>query len=377
NSAASNGIFLGFLTYALFLVFGILFSRKYFMAQTKDAQIIEYGVAYLSIVSIGSLGVLLQITFERLLQSTGKTFYTMITQGAGAVINIILDPILIFGLLGAPKMGVAGAAVATIIGQIAAAILAIYFNHRVNNEISVKIKGFRPDPKTIKDIYVVGIPSILMMSITSLTTYGINKILMKFSSTAIAVFGAYFKLQSFIFMPVFGLNNGMVPIVAYNFGAGKKDRLKQIIRLGIIYALGIMTLGLVLIEIFPGWILSLFNASEDMLAIGVPALRIISLSYIMAAVSIVSSAVYQAFGNGTLSLLNAITRQLVILLPAAYGLSLFGNVNLIWWSFPIAEVVAFALTLIFLKRVYNQKINTIEEKVQEKTQGGGSPVFEV
>ncbi len=250
----------------------------------------------------------------------------MITQGTGAIINIILDPILIFGYFGMPKMGTAGAAIATVIGQIVAAILAIIFNLKVNKEISINIKGFKPNLKIIKSIYSIGIPSIIMMSITSVTTYGINNILNKFSSTAIAVFGIYFKLQSFVFMPVFGLNNGMVPIIGYNYGgAKKKERLIKTIKLSITYALCIMTFGLVLIQVFPEKILALFNASENMLSIGVPALRIISLSYIFAGISIVASSVYQAFGNGLLSLISAISRQLVVLLPVAYGLSLFGR----------------------------------------------------
>lgn len=361
NTVANSGIFLGLISYIVFLIFGILFSRTYFTSQTGDAQIIEYGVSYLTIICIGSIGKFLQIVFERLLQSTGKTFYTMITQGTGAIINIILDPILIFGLFGAPRMGTAGAAIATIIGQIVAAILAIIFNLKINKEIRINIRGFRPELKIIKKIYAVGIPSIIIMSITSITTYGVNNILSKFSSTAIAVFGAYFKLQSFVFMPVFGLNNGMVPIIAYNYGARNKERLTKTIKLSLIYALCIMVLGLALIQMFPANILALFNASEDMLNIGVPALRIISLSYIFAGISIVSSAVYQAFGNGLLSLTTAVSRQLVVLLPTAYALSFLGDVNLIWWSYPIAEVASLVLSLVFLKHIYDKKVAPMEE----------------
>lgn len=367
NSTANNGIFLGLLSYVAFLIFGLLFSKTYFTAQTHDTQIIGYGTSYLSIISIASIGIFIQIIFERLLQSTGKTFYTMITQGMGAIVNIILDPILIFGYFGLPEMGVAGAAVATVIGQIVAAVLAIIFNLKANKEVTVKLKGFRPNLKTIKDIYSVGIPSIIMMSITSVTTYGINNILIKFSSTATAVFGVYFKLQSFVFMPVFGLNNGMVPIIAYNYGAKSKERLIKTIQLSVAYALCIMIFGLILIQTFPGGMLSLFSASEDMLSIGVPALRIISLSYIFAGVSIVASSVYQAFGNGLLSLITAVSRQLVVLLPAAYGLSLFGNVNLIWWAYPIAEVVSIILSIVFLKYIYNQKIAHMENHERDIT----------
>lgn len=364
NSTANNGILLGLLSYVIFLIFGLFFSRAYFTSQTSDTQIIRYGVSYLSIICIGSIGTFVQITFERLLQSTGKTFYTMITQGTGAIINIILDPILIFGYFGMPKMGTTGAAVATIIGQIVAAILAIIFNIVANKEISINKKDFRPNLSIIKGIYSVGIPSIVMMAITSVTTYGINNILIKFSSTAIAVFGVYFKLQSFVFMPVFGLNNGMVPILAYNYGAKKRKRLIETVKLSIIYALYIMIIGLALIQIFPEKILALFNASEDMLSIGVPALRIISLSYIFAGVSIVSSAVYQAFGNGLLSLISAASRQLLVLLPAAYVLSLSGKIDLIWWSYPIAEIISLALSIVFLKYIYDKQLGPME-KIQE------------
>ena len=361
NDLASNAVLLGVFSYVVFSILGLLFSKAYFRFQTNDAQIIEYGVAYLSIICIGSIGKFLQIVFERLLQSTGKTIYTMITQSTGAIINIILDPILIFGLFGMPRMGTAGAAIATVIGQIVAAILAIIFNLKVNKEIEINMKGFKPNLEIIKSIYAIGIPSIIMMSITSVTTYGLNNILKKFSSTAIAVLGVYFKLQSFIFMPVFGLTNGMVPIIAYNYGAREKERLIETIKLSMLYGLGIMTFGIVMIQLFPEKILALFNASENMLSIGVPALRIISLGYLFAGFSIVASSVYQALGNGVLSLTNAISRQLVVLLPAAYLLSLLGNVNRIWWSFPIAEIMSLVLSIIFLRYIYNQKILPIED----------------
>lgn len=356
NDAAKNGVFLAFISYIVFLIFGLLFTKTYFRSQTNNQEILEYGIAYLKIISIGSIAKFAQIIFERLLQSTGKTFHAMITQGTGAIINIILDPILIFGYFGMPKMGTAGAALATIIGQSAAALLAIYFNFKVNKEININMKGFKPDINVIKNIYTVGIPSIVMMSITSVTTYGINKILNKFSTTAIAVLGAYLKLQSFVFMPIFGLNNGMVPIIAYNYGANNKNRIIKTIRLSIIYATCIMIVGLTLIQIFPHKILALFNASEDMLNIGIPALRTISLSYIFAGISIVSSSVYQAFGNGLLSLIISASRQLLILLPAAYILSLFGNINWVWWAYPIAEIASAILSIVFLKYIYDKKV---------------------
>lgn len=362
NSVANNGIFLAVLSYIVFLVFGLSFVKFYFNAQTNDAEIIQYGTSYLTICCVASIGIFGQITFERLLQSTGKTFYTMITQGIGAVINIILDPILIFGLLGMPEMGVAGAALATVIGQIVAMILGIIFNFKVNHEISIKIKGFRPNMNTISKIYSIGIPSIIMLSITSITTYCINNILMKFSSTATAVFGVYYKLQSFAFMPVFGLNNGMVPILSYNYGAQNKERIIHTIKLSIEIAVGIMLLALTIVQIFPEKLLFLFNASDDMLSIGIPALRIISLSYVFAGFSVVAGSVFQAFGNGVMSLLVSVGRQLIVLVPAAYLLSLTNNVNMVWWSYPIAEVAALLLSIMFLKRIYNEKIKPINSE---------------
>jgi putative MATE family efflux protein len=362
NDVAVNSIFLGILSFGVFFVAGLFFSRFYFATQTSDIEIIEFGVSYLTIICIGSIGKFTQIVYERLLQATGKSFYTMITQGTGAILNIILDPILIFGYFGMPKMGVAGAAIATVIGQVVAAILAIYFNHKVNKELNLSLKGFRPNLDVIKRIYSVGVPSIIMQSITSVTTYGLNNILIAFSSTATAVFGVYFKLQSFVFMPVFGLNNGMVPIIAYNYGAKQGRRVSETIRYSMVYAVCIMFVGLVLLQLFPGELLSLFNASGDMLGIGIPALRIISLSYIFAGACIVASSVYQAFGNGMLSLLTAISRQLVVLLPVAYGLSLLGNVNLIWWSYPIAEIASVVLNIVFLRNIYREKISQLDRE---------------
>ncbi len=362
NSIANNGILLAVLSYIVFLLFGFTFVKFYFNAQTNIGEIIDYGVSYLTICCMASIGIFGQITFERLLQSTGKTIYTMITQGVGAIINIILDPVLIFGLFGMPKLGVAGAALATVIGQIVAMTLAIIFNIKVNHEIKIRIKGFRPNIDTIKEIYSIGIPSIIMISITSITTYCINNILIKFSSTATAVFGVYFKLQSFAFMPVFGLNNGMVPILSYNYGAKNRERIIHTIKLSMEIAVGITLVSLVIFQIFPERLLSMFNASENMFSIGVPALRIISLSYIFAGFSIVVSSVFQAFGNGMLSLWASIGRQLIVLVPAAYFLSLTNDVNMVWWSYPIAEVVALLLSIIFLKEIYIKKIKPLNSE---------------
>lgn len=359
NSAANNGIFLAVLSYLLFLIIGLFFTRFFYQCQTDITEIIEGGYSYLVVCTTCSFGLFGQIVFERLMQSTGKTFYTMITQGLGAIINIILDPILIFGLFGFPKLGIAGAAIATVIGQIIAMLLAIYYNVSKNDEIKIKIKGFKPNFKTIKKIYSVGIPSIIMGSIGSVMTFGMNKILMVFTSTATAVFGVYFKLQSFVFMPVFGINNGMVPIVSYNFGARNKERMIDTMKISIIYAVCIMIIGFTIIQIYPDKLLSIFNASKSMIDIGIPALKIISLSFLFAGFCIIVGSVFQALGEGVLSMIVSIARQLVVLLPVAYLFSKTGNLNMIWWAFPIAEIASVVLSVIFLKRTYNKVIKDI------------------
>lgn len=362
NMVADHGVFLTMISYILFLVIGIFAVRPFYLSQTDDMQIVEYGVTYLTICLTASFGLLLQIIFERLLQSTGKTFYAMITQGTGAIINIILDPILIFGLAGMPKMGIAGAAVATIIGQIIGGLLSIWFHVKKNREIQLDFKGFRLKREIVAHIYEVGVPAIIMQAIGSVMVYGMNRILIAFSSTATAVFGVYFKLQSFIFMPVFGLNNGMVPIIAYNYGAQNKERLLKIIRLSIFYAMVIMLVGLAVIEIMPGQLFRLFNASETMLAMGVPALRIICLSFVFAGFCIVCGSVFQALGNGVYSMIVSIARQLIVLLPTAYLLSLLGKVDYVWWSFPIAETASLAMTIFFMVRIDRKIIRHIGEK---------------
>ena len=348
DKVAVNGVFLTGISYLIFLLVGIFAVTPFYLSQTEDAQILEYGKEYLSVVCCFSFGMYTQFVFERLLQSTGNTFYTMITQGTGAIINIILDPILIFGYFGMPEMGVTGAAVATVIGQIVAGIMAIIINKKKNTEINLSFQGFRPDLRMISQIYMVGIPSIIMQAIGSVMVYGMNRILLVFSSTAATVFGVYFKLQSFIFMPVFGLNNGMVPIIAYNYGARKKDRLIKTVKLSILYAVGIMAVGFLVFQLFPAQLFALFDASEMMLTIGVPALRIISISFLMAGFCIVCSSVFQALGNGVYSMMVSIARQLLVLLPAAYLLSRLGNVNDVWWAFPIAEIVSMVLSIFFL-----------------------------
>ena len=311
---------------------------------------------------IAKNGIFLQTTFERLLQATGKTFYTMITQGTGAVINIILDPILIFGYFGMPRMGIAGAAVATVIGQIITAILALVFNLKCNRELNISMKGFRPNGYLIVQIYKVGAPSIVVQAIGSLMTYGMNLILAAFGS-AQTVFGIYFKLQSFVFMPVFGLNNGMVPIIAYNYGAGHKDRVIKTIKHSVAYGVGIMFVGLLAMHIFPAQLMRMFDAEESLIAIGAPALETISLSFVFAGFCIVAGSVFQALGNGVYSMIVSVARQMCVLLPVAKLLSLSGEVTLIWWAFPIAELASVLLTSYFLVRIYRKVICHIGEPV--------------
>lgn len=359
NLVAVNGIFLAGLSFILFLALGIFISRPFFESQTEVQEIVAYGTDYLTVCCCASLGIFMQCIFERLLQSTGKTIYTMYTQGAGALINIILDPVFIFGYLGVPAMGVTGAAVATITGQFAAAVLAVFFNLKVNREIQISFRHFKPNLPLIGGIYKVGFPSIVMQAIGSVMTYGMNRILVTFTETATAVFGVYFKLQSFIFMPVFGLNNGMVPIIAYNYGAGKRERVVQTMKLSIIYAVCIMFAGLTVMELFPQVLLGFFHASENMLAIGVPALRIICLSFVFAGFCIVTGSVFQALGNGMYSMLVSIARQLLVLLPVAFALSRLGKVDYVWWAFPVAELVSLSMTIFFLHKINKKVISKI------------------
>ncbi|MBO4982055.1 MAG: MATE family efflux transporter [Lachnospiraceae bacterium] len=361
NIIARNGIFLAVMSYLVFAVVGILVSRPFFASQTRIPEVREYGVTYLGICCIAGIGIFLQTTFERILQSTGKTFFTMITQGTGAIINLILDPILIFGWFGMPRMGVAGAAAATVAGQMVAAALAIFFNLKYNREIHLSMKGFRPDGELILHIYKVGAPSIVVQAIGSVMTYGMNLILASFGA-AQTVFGVYFKLQSFVFMPIFGLNNGMVPIIAYNYGAGRRDRVIRTMKSSILYAVGIMLCGLVLMQVMPAQLLGLFHATPEILAMGAVALRIISLSFVFAGYCIVVGSVFQALGNGVYSMLVSIARQLCVLLPVAKLLSLSGDVDLIWWSFPIAELASVGMSTYFLVRIYQKIIRHIGEK---------------
>ena len=361
NKTAENGIFIEVLGYVLFLLIGIFVTKPFFLAQAGAGDIANMGIEYTRICLLMSFGIFMQIGFERILQSTGRTIFTMITQSTGAIINIILDPILIFGLFGMPKMGVAGAAIATVTGQICAAILAITFNLTKNPDVHICFKGFKPQIIFVKNILSVGIPSIIMSSVGSAMTFGMNKILITFSSTAVAVFGVYFKLNSFVFMPVFGLNNGMVPIVSYNYGAENKKRLTKTIKLAIMYAVCIMFIGIMLFQFIPDVLLRLFDASDHMLEIGIPALRVISLSFAFAGICIVISSSLQALGHGFLSMMISITRQLIILLPSAYILAKIGGIHAVWWSFNIAEIASLTLSLLFFKHMYNKIIKHLGE----------------
>lgn len=350
NQTAVNSVFIFLVTAVIFMIAGLTLSNLFFNVQTTNTEIVNAGTQYSMIVVGCSIGLFCQFLFERLLQATGRTLFTMVTQGLGAIINIILDPIFIFGLCGFPKMGVAGAALATITGQIIACLLALFFNLKFNHDIHFKFKRFRPNAHIVKQIYSVGIPSIIMQSIGSVMTFGMNTILITFSTTATAVFGVYFKLQSFVFMPVFGLNNGMIPIIAYNLGAKQKKRMFDTIKLAMLYATGMMIIGVIFFETIPQTLLGFFNASEAMIKIGTPALRIIAIHFIFAGFSIVCSATFQAVGKGTYSLLTSLIRQLLVLLPCAYVLSLTGNLDLIWLCFPIAEIFSAVTSFILMKR---------------------------
>ena len=359
NLAAVNGIFLAGLSYLIFALFGLLFSRTYFAVQTSNEEIVRQGMEYLSICTVASFGLFFEIALERIMQSTGRTVYNMMAQGLGAIINIIFDPILIFGLFGFPRMGMAGAAAATVIGQIMAMFLLLYLNLVKNTDVNLNMRGFRPNKAVIGEIYRVGVPSIIMQSIGSVMIFGMNKILLLFSETAVSVFGIYFKLQSFIFMPVFGLTNGMVPIVAYNYGARKTKRIMETVRSSIIGAVGIMLAGTVVFQIFPKNLLYLFDASENMIAIGVPALRLISLSFGFAGYAIVVGCVFQALGNGVYSLVISVVRQLVFVLPLSW---LFANVfgySYIWYAFPAAELSSVVLSSFFFQRIYVKSIKPL------------------
>ena len=353
NVVAGQGFFLMGCGYILFLVFGLFLTSGFVGMQVPAEDVLrtEYAEEYISIISIFSFGVFIQIICERLLQSTGRSVLSMITQGAGAIVNIILDPIMIFGYLGCPEMGVQGAAIATVIGQCVSASLGIFFNLKYNPEVKILLKNFIPKFEVVKEILGIGIPAALMQAIGSVMTFSMNIILAGFSGVAVNVFGVYFRLQSFVFMPIFGFNNGLIPIMAYNYGAKKKERVYAALKLGLITAIGYMLLGLLVFQTIPGPLLSLFNSSEEMLALGRPALRIISLSFVFAGFSVISISACQALGKSIYSLFVSVGRQLVVLIPAAYLLSLIGEVGYVWWAFPIAEIMSVVLCAFFLMRV--------------------------
>ena len=363
NSVASNGVFLAIASAAVFLLLGVFAVPLFFRTQIAvDSPIYYYGVDYLTICCAFSFGVFGQIMIERLMQSTGRTLLSMTTQLIGAVINIILDPLLILGMGPFPRLEAKGAAIATVTGQIIAFLVALVLNHHFNREVSLKIKGFRPDGKIVGEIYKIGVPSIIMVAIGSVMTYSLNKILLTFTKTAAAVFGVYFKLQSFVFMPVFGMNNGIIPIIAFNYGAGNRKRMTKTVRFSMVLACSIMAVGTALMWIIPETMLRIFDASENMLAIGVPALRTISISFVMAGFCIAMGSVFQAIGKSYFSMIVSFTRQLVVLVPVAFLLSKTGVLENVWWAFPIAEVVSLTVTLISYSYVYKKIISNVGKK---------------
>ena len=359
NFAAGNGAVIMVIATIAFMIFGIVGVEPFFRIQTDVPATLEASITYTRICSIGCLGVFISILCERLLQSTGRTIYTMITQSMGAIINIILDPILIHGQLGLPAMGIAGAAWATIIGQWASAILGIIFNLTCNPEVHLHPKYFRLRGKTVAPILTVGIPSVVMNGIGSVMTFGMNQILQGFRETATSVFGVYFKLQSFFFMPLFGLNNATISIIAYNYGARRPERIMKTLKISSISALTLMSTGMLIFQFAPELLLSMFNPSQDFMTMGCAALRTISFAFPIAAVCIALSASFQALGNGIYSTIISLARQIIVLLPAAYLLSLSGDVNLVWWSYPIAEIISGALTFYFFLRIYRQRIKPL------------------
>ena len=354
--------FLCFCCWALMALFGIFLAKPFIASETDLADIRRYADSYLRIVTIGSLFVYMQICEERLLQSTGLTKLSMWTQMIGSVTNIILDPFFIFGWLGLPAMGTAGAAIATVIGQAAGAAAGLLFHLKRNTELPIRRRHIRPVGRIIKEIYAIGFPSILMMGIGSITNYCMNIILIGFTSTAVAVYGAYFKVQSFFFMPVFGINNGLIPIIGYNYGARKRERIYRSLRWGVIYASCFMLLGFTLCQLIPGVLLGLFNPSAEMLGIGVAALRRISVHFLLAGFCIVAGSTCQALDRGIYSLFISILRQVVALIPAAWLLSLSGEVNMVWWAFPIAEGVSVAASAFFLRRTLRHMERVLAER---------------
>lgn len=358
RKAAGNGLTLSVISWAFFAFIGLFFSKTFVSFFTNDPELITMGTQYISICLIFSLGLFIDIICERILQGTGDTIHPMIIQSTGAIVNILLDPILIFGLFGMPRMGVMGAAIATVFAQHISTVLAIYYVRR-NKEIVLKKSSFRLEKQTVKDIYAVGIPTIIMQAIGTILITSLNKILIGFSTSAVAVFGIYFRLQSFIFMPIFGLNTGMIPVIGYNYGARKPKRITATIKVGLVVAITIMGIGTALFMLFPHILLSWFDATPEMIAIGTVAMQRISMGFVFAGVSIVLIALFQGMGYGYLSMINSVSRQLVFLLPAAYLLGKYVGLDALWYSFFISELASFTLTLYFFRKIYKTKIKTM------------------
>lgn len=365
NWAAGQGVFLALVATALFMLFGFFGVRPYYTMQSTVAETVEGGIAYTSICCIFTVGIFIQVLCERLLQATGRATQTMILQGTGAIINIILDPVFIHGWWGMPKMGVAGAAVATVIGQCTGAVLGIYLNLRHNPEVQLHVKFMKPNWKVIAPILEVGIPSVVMNGIGSVMNFGMNQILQGFNEVATGVFGIYYKLQSLFFMPLFGINNATISILAFNYGARKPKRIVHTLKLATAVAVCIMLVGLAVFQLFPQALLGIFNPTEEFLAIGVKALRILCLPFPVAAICIALGASFQALGKGSYSTIVSLCRQLIVLLPAAYLLSLTGDVNNVWWSFPIAEVMSALVTGLLFGRLYRRKVKPLFEDAAE------------
>lgn len=359
NRTAGNGFILMLIVIALFMLFGAVGVRPYYELQSTVRETVEGGIVYSQICCLLTAGVFLSILGERLLQATGRTVYTMITQSTGAIINIILDPILIHGWFGVPAMGIAGAAVATVIGQWVSAALVWFFNFKFNPEVQFATRYLRMEGNTVRQILVVGVPSIVMNGIGSVMTFGMNQILQNFTETATGVFGVYFKLQSFFFMPLFGLNNAAISIIAFNYGARKPKRITKTLKIACSMALGLMVVGLLVFQLTPDALLGLFNPSESFLSIGRAALRTISWSFPIASFCIVLGACFQALGNGIYTTITSLCRQMLVLLPAAYLLSLTGDVDKVWLSFIVAEFASGTATFYFFRRIYREKIQPL------------------
>jgi putative MATE family efflux protein len=365
DRAAGNGIFLALIASAIFVLFGLFGTRPYYEMQGASKEVVESGIAYTTICCTLTMGIYFEVLFERMLQATGRTMHTMVTQGAGALTNIVLDPVFIFGVdtLGIPAMGAAGAAVATVLGQLVAAGLALIFNLKLNPDVHLNLKNILPKSDAIRPILTVGVPSMIMNSVSSVMNFSMNQILLGFPAVgeiATGVFSIYYKLQSFFFMPLFGLNNATISIVAFNYGARNAKRITKTLKISCCTAVCFMLLGFLAFALIPGVLLSIFELSPTFVELGKTALRIISIHFPVAAICIVLSASFQALGNGMYSTVTSLCRQMVALLPAAYLLSLSGDVTMVWWSFPIAEVVSLAATLFFFNRIYRKKIKTLQ-----------------